>query len=331
MRDLYPSTQNEFSIADIVRASTQLSARVSADPSIPRPDLGSPAMTGRLLATEVQPGLFASGRDVTFLKEDELTVEMESGLSLSVLLSGECSPISVEGHGTLSFERDRSVLFSASKKLPSTIRWHENESHVFAGFLLLPSFFERFGERVTDDGLSQLQKLGREEFCCVALPKSPRMTTLARQIMTHPYGPELGALFLEASTLNLVIEASAALDAMNKIVGSVGVKHYDRLMQAREILDASFADPPTTLALARRVGSNVATLQANFRSAFGVGIFGYVRQRRLEEARSLLSDTDLQISEIGHRVGFSSPAAFSAAFRRQFGSTPSRASGRRKE
>ena len=331
MRDLYPASQSEFSISDIVRASTELSAHVaaSADEGGAR-DLGSPMMVGRLLATEVQPGLFASGRDITFLNEDELTVEMESGISLSVLLSGACSPITIAGHEDLRFEPDRSVLFAAGTHLPSTIRWKANEAHVFAGFLLQPSFFERFGDGVSDDGLVELRNFGAQDFRCLTLPKSPRITTLARQIMTHPYGPELGALFLEASTLSLVIEAADALSTMSRIMSRVGLKHYERVMQAREILDVSFADPPTTLALARQVGSNVATLQSSFRAAFGVGIFGYVRLRRLEEARTLLHDTDLQIAEIGRRVGFLSPAAFSAAFRRHFGEPPSRDAGRRK-
>ncbi|MEM1140849.1 MAG: helix-turn-helix transcriptional regulator, partial [Pseudomonadota bacterium] len=56
---------------------------------------------------------------------------------------------------------------------------------------------------------------------------------------------------------------------------------------------------------------------------FGTTIFGYIREQRLEMARYLLLDHGLKVSEAGYRVGFSSPAAFSSAYRRRFGHPPS--------
>lgn len=77
------------------------------------------------------------------------------------------------------------------------------------------------------------------------------------------------------------------------------------------------------LDLARRLGANVTTLQANFKAAFGTTIFGYVRNRRLEMARVLLLDHGLGVAEAGYRVGFTNASAFTAAYRRHFGHSPS--------
>jgi len=267
---------------------------------------------------------------VTFLDDSELTIEMGAGVSCAVLLAGECSPIAIGDTPPLRFERERAVLFSSCSRTTSTIRWRANEHHMFAGFLIQPRFFERFGERVSHDGLAKLRQLSTIECQSVTLPQSPKISALAHELMDHPYSPELGALFLEAATLNLVIYAASSLSAMDRVIASIGAKRHDHLVHACEILERNLAVPPTTLALARQVGTNVATLQASFSVAFGAGIFGYVRRRRLEQARLLLLETNLPVSEIGRRIGYSSAAAFTASYRRHFGNTPAREAGRRK-
>nr|WP_276312069.1 AraC family transcriptional regulator [Paracoccus siganidrum] len=68
---------------------------------------------------------------------------------------------------------------------------------------------------------------------------------------------------------------------------------------------------------------NPTTMSAQFKQCFGVSIFGYLRRRRLEAARELLRREDDSVARIGYRVGFDSPAAFSTAYKRQFGHSPS--------
>jgi AraC-like DNA-binding protein len=47
-----------------------------------------------------------------------------------------------------------------------------------------------------------------------------------------------------------------------------------------------------------------------------------VRQRRLLDAKRLLSHSDLSVSEIGYRLGFQDPSYFSRFFRKSTGSAP---------
>jgi AraC-like DNA-binding protein len=54
------------------------------------------------------------------------------------------------------------------------------------------------------------------------------------------------------------------------------------------MLDRSLSAPPKLLDIAREIGVNVTTLQANFKAAFGTTIFGYVRNQRLEIGRALI-------------------------------------------
>ena len=48
----------------------------------------------------------------------------------------------------------------------------------------------------------------------------------------------------------------------------------------------------------------------------------YHRSLRLQKARSMLQQTDLPVSEVALRLGFSSSSDFCRAFRREFGVSP---------
>ncbi|WP_204307429.1 hypothetical protein, partial [Enterobacter hormaechei] len=77
-----------------------------------------------------------------------------------------------------------------------------------------------------------------------------------------PYNGELGQLFLESNTLSYVVEVAELLKQERRLVALIGRRHFERVMEARDILDADLVAPPRTLELARRVGVNVTTLQA---------------------------------------------------------------------
>ena len=48
----------------------------------------------------------------------------------------------------------------------------------------------------------------------------------------------------------------------------------------------------------------------------------FIRKIRLEKANELLEKTDLTVSEIGYKVGFSSPSYFTKCFKNHFGIIP---------
>ena len=68
-----------------------------------------------------------------------------------------------------------------------------------------------------------------------------------------------------------------------------------------------------------RLSHNVSS---RFRTKMGVGPKRYIEHRRMETARCLLSDSDLEIREIGQLVGYRRFAAFSHAFKQRTGCRP---------
>jgi len=59
-----------------------------------------------------------------------------------------------------------------------------------------------------------------------------------------------------------------------------------------------------------------------FRTAFGMSVGGYIRERRLQRAAALIRDSNSKLVDIAAAVGFCDQAHFSRAFKTRFGTTP---------
>lgn len=109
-------------------------------------------------------------------------------------------------------------------------------------------------------------------------------------------------------------------DALEAGGGSPG----ERLVRtAQRLLLSRLANPPGLVDLAHEVGTNERRLTDEFRRHAGMAVFEFLRQERHRRACELLLHSDMNVGAIASEVGFQSIAAFSFAFRRYCGLTPS--------
>lgn len=78
----------------------------------------------------------------------------------------------------------------------------------------------------------------------------------------------------------------------------------------------------TLASLAAEVGVSRSTVAARFRSVIGSSPMNYLARWRLLLAARLLRTEDLSVRDAAERVGYGAEAAFSRAFKRQFGVAP---------
>ncbi|WP_353181847.1 AraC family transcriptional regulator [Bosea sp. (in: a-proteobacteria)] len=319
LQNLIPS--GGMTASDIVRLGAAFSLGAQPVDVSPR-ELDTPLYTGRLLAHEVQPGLTVTASDITYVTNQDLTVDMEPTLLCGVMLKGCATETEVIGYGRVTRcpERVHLMGFGVPMRYRSPVV--SGQRFLTAGFFLKPAFFARFGGDLADDGLATLQELVTGEFRMETLARSARLLEIARLCHEHPYRGQLAELFLESNALSYVVEVAELLKQERRMIALMGRRQYERVLEAREILDSDLVNTPTSLQLARRVGVNVTTLQTNFKAVFGTTIFGHVRDQRLLMARVLLQEHGLGVAEAAHRVGFSRPSAFSAAYRKYFGCSP---------
>jgi AraC family transcriptional regulator len=93
-----------------------------------------------------------------------------------------------------------------------------------------------------------------------------------------------------------------------------------RRIEERLHVDGS---PPTLSELASLCGLSPRHLRRAFRQQTGRGLGDLVTEVRRSRAEELLASDNMSLKEIAYRLGFAHPSAFSTAFRRATGESPS--------
>lgn len=97
----------------------------------------------------------------------------------------------------------------------------------------------------------------------------------------------------------------------------------ERIAVARQLVDQQWNEKLTLELIARECGINRSKLARGFRELYGCTVSEALAERRLAEARQQLIATDLPVALIGYRNGYQNNAAFTRAFGRRYGLSPS--------
>jgi AraC-like DNA-binding protein len=101
-------------------------------------------------------------------------------------------------------------------------------------------------------------------------------------------------------------------------------REHPAIRAARTLVEQRYADPEFTLGeTAKAAGLSAAHFSHLFHKKTGVTLTCYVRSRRIEEAKRLLSETDRSITDICYACGFNSLTHFNRVFRRDAACSPS--------
>ena len=94
------------------------------------------------------------------------------------------------------------------------------------------------------------------------------------------------------------------------------------LRVVEDAIEASVASPPSVDALAVLVGVHPTHLLRTFRRHHGATISNYVRQRRIQRARTEVASAKRPLAMIALDAGFADQSHFTRVFRQAFGETP---------
>jgi len=96
------------------------------------------------------------------------------------------------------------------------------------------------------------------------------------------------------------------------------------LKRAIDFINENYSDPSISLdKVAKNVNISPNYLSAVFSQEVGQTLTKYITSRRINEAKNMLRNTDMRLSEIAFAVGYKDPHYFSFVFKKVSGCTPS--------
>ncbi len=88
-------------------------------------------------------------------------------------------------------------------------------------------------------------------------------------------------------------------------------------------IDQHFRESIDQKELAQRFGMTPFRFSRLFKDVNGVGFMEYILGRRMEYAKELLGNSQMQVTSIGYEAGFKDPSYFARSFKQLTGCTPS--------
>jgi AraC family transcriptional regulator len=136
----------------------------------------------------------------------------------------------------------------------------------------------------------------------------------------------VGRLYADSLATGLAIQLVRHYSSLKDVhVGHGGMAPH-KLRKAIALIDHHLSDEEEGRVALRGVARAVRMSYFHFSRAFkqsmGMTATSYIAERRIERAKKMLEETEMPISEIALRSGFSSQSHFTTAFRRLAGATP---------
>ncbi|WP_298419760.1 AraC family transcriptional regulator [uncultured Kordia sp.] len=121
----------------------------------------------------------------------------------------------------------------------------------------------------------------------------------------------------EIVLLLLQTQESSHLNAITRRLFS------DKIFSFEEIIDANLYEPLNLPRLAAMSNNSLSSFKRKFNKIYDNSPANYIRQKKLERGKKLLTHSQYSISEICYECGFSNPSSFARMFKAAYNISPS--------
>ncbi|MEO6231774.1 MAG: AraC family transcriptional regulator [Ferruginibacter sp.] len=94
------------------------------------------------------------------------------------------------------------------------------------------------------------------------------------------------------------------------------------LAKVKDIIDKDYSVHHNIDTLAYHAGIGTTKLKKGFKNTYGLGIYQYLKEQRLQQAMRAIKEGNKTIKQIAKDSGFRHANNFIAAFKQRFGITP---------
>lgn len=151
---------------------------------------------------------------------------------------------------------------------------------------------------------------------------SGAMIQIVYDLLKCPYDEQLRKVYFENKMNDFLFEFLAESNKHQANIISSSPDQNESVSKARDIIVTDLKNHFTIKEISQQVQLNEFKLKAGFKKEFGMGMFEYLLQARMMEARRLILETNKPLKEIASLTGYEYFTNFIAAFRNYFGYTP---------
>lgn len=250
--------------------------------------------------------------------------EASEGVTLQFVLNGRGEIVFEEIGEQLKFESHQHNIFFCKTRGRKMV-WQLGEVRLLE-VQMSPVFFESYLPEEHRLFEAFRNKIKKEEFSSISdqnLPINPKMVGVILDIVHCHCSCTFKRMLLETKVLELLLWQMNQMFEDNCPVCSLKKEDVEKMHSVRKFILANMTEDYSLAELAREVGTNEFTLKKGFKELFGMTVFGFWNTVKMDQAKKLLLESELNIGEIAGKVGFKHPQHFTAAFKRKFGIVPS--------
>ena len=134
---------------------------------------------------------------------------------------------------------------------------------------------------------------------------------------------ETSALTVPGSPISHRRQIAHVLSVLEQAANPAIMEKTPVAMRAKQIIDEKFDDPMMGLYLvSEELKVSNSYLSTTFKNTYGINIIQYINRLRIDKAKSLILNTEMNIKEIAQNVGFASDINFIRVFKKLENQTP---------
>lgn len=218
-------------------------------------------------------------------------------------------------------EENSLLLYNPNKGLPIDLEI-DSDSWLVSILISIKKFHALFSQEA--DYISFLSVENKDKKYYKDGKINPSMAIVLNQLVNYNLNQSIKHLYFKGKAYELLsLYFNRSEDAnIEQCPFLVDETNVIKIRQAKDIVIARMAEPPSLQELADEIELSLKKLKEGFKQIYGDSVYSFLFDYKMEVARKLLETGEHNVNEVGLKVGYSTASHFIAAFKKKYGTTP---------
>lgn len=225
-------------------------------------------------------------------------------------------------HCAINLEANQSAMVYIPGSKVKTLIKLGPQSHIYCLIVPVNHFHQLLADNITIPFNLDFQNDSKNIMDIKEI--SPAVKVVLHQFASRKIEEHLKPLFVKGKVYELLSHYFNNDDHIDleKCPFMANSETVAKIKNAKDIVLEHMANPPSLEELAKVVGLNIKQLKIGFKEMYGMPVYTFLLNYKLDYAKQLLEEEELSVNEIATLIGYSSSSHFIAAFKKKYGLSP---------